>query len=467
MYSKYYVTLLLILSCKLSYTQLIVETPKLNEADFITLVKNYHPISLQADLIPQKGALTIQSARGAFDPLLFTYIDEKNYAGKEYYQELASGIKFPTSFLGWEFKLGLNRNKGYYLNPENQTPSNGLWSFGLSIPLLQGVFTDQRRNSLQQAKITAKLSVAERRQVINNLLKEALESYWNWVMAFRQKKAIEKAYRLSQERLSAVKDAFTMGERAAIDTLEATLQVQIRAGNLEQSNNDWLKATLELSNFIWAENNQPLVIAPNTEPSLNVLKHNSINIDSLIEITIAQHPDLLYYQLKIASLKQDQQWYNEKLKPKLNVQYNLLEESFTNHSLNTIDYRNYKIGIEFSMPLFLRKERSDKKTNALKITENELSLQSKRQAITTKIKQYQIETENLSRQIKINHSIIKQYEDLLNAEILNYDLGESNLFMINSRETNLINAQLKLIEIENKYVKTKTALKWAAGILID
>ena len=47
---------------------------------------------------------------------------------------------------------------------------------------------------------------------------------------------------------------------------------------------------------------------------------------------------------------------------------------------------------------------------------------------------------------------------MLSAEERKFTFGESSIFLINSRERNLIDSQLKAIDLQNKYLKTKAKL---------
>ncbi len=44
-----------------------------------------------------------------------------------------------------------------------------------------------------------------------------------------------------------------------------------------------------------------------------------------------------------------------------------------------------------------------------------------------------------------------------------FENGESSLFLINTREMNLLNNQIKLYELKTKQAKTHLTLQWAAG----
>jgi len=54
--------------------------------------------------------------------------------------------------------------------------------------------------------------------------------------------------------------------------------------------------------------------------------------------------------------------------------------------------------------------------------------------------------------------IVKDYAQLLTAEERKFNLGESSVFLVNTRERTLIDTELKQIGLEAKRFKTKVAL---------
>nr|WP_181855213.1 hypothetical protein [Winogradskyella sp. KYW1333] len=54
--------------------------------------------------------------------------------------------------------------------------------------------------------------------------------------------------------------------------------------------------------------------------------------------------------------------------------------------------------------------------------------------------------------------MVTDYERMLEAEELKFQLGESSLFLVNSRESKLIDGQLKAVSIQNKFFNTKAKL---------
>jgi hypothetical protein len=92
-----------------------------------------------------------------------------------------SSFKIPTWY-GIEVKAGFEDNEGYYLNPQNKTPNNGLAALGISVPIGQGLLINQRMADLQKAKIQVRLSQAEQKcsmlQLLISIGKKTLKSIY-------------------------------------------------------------------------------------------------------------------------------------------------------------------------------------------------------------------------------------------------------------------------------------------------
>jgi outer membrane protein TolC len=123
------------------------------------------------------------------------------------------------------------------------------------------------------------------------------------------------------------------------------------------------------------------------------------------------------------------------------------------------------MGIQFSMPLFLRKARGETKVYKYKISQKELQLQYKQAEIIYKVSRAENELQAYQEIIQVQNQSVNDYESLLNGERTLFDLGESSLFMVNSREMKFIKSQLKLNEILKKKNKSQLKIQHAQGIL--
>ena len=57
----------------------------------------------------------------------------------------------------------------------------------------------------------------------------------------------------------------------------------------------------------------------------------------------------------------------------------------------------------------------------------------------------------ISKQKDLAKNLVKDNKTMLNAEERLFTIGESSLFLINTRENNLVSAQLAQIALENRY----------------
>ncbi len=436
-------------------------------SEYLGYVKNYHPIVKQANLVINASEAKLLKARGAFDPKIEVDFDKKEFKEKEYYNQLNGAFKIPTWY-GLEFKGNFEQNDGLFLNPENNVPLDGLYSAGVSASLLKGFLMNKRMASLKQAKFFLNQTQEDQQILVNQILYDASLSYFNWLKTFNEKKVFEAFLKNAEVRFKATKRAFVQGEKPAIDTTEAIITLNSRKLSLEKARIKLVKSSLELSNFLWLNDNTPVELQESIIPDVdtfnsidatfNIALFNNENFD------IDNHPKIRSLEFKIKSLDVDRRLKRNNLLPQLDVQYNFLTENA--NQLNTLNQQNYKGGINFKVPLFLRKERGDLKLAKIKLQDVALENEVARVTIKNKVNAIQQELTSYRTQNDLTVTIVRDYETLLKAEDRKFFLGESSLFLVNYREVKLIDSKLKAIDLENNFFKTKAKLFKAAVISI-
>ena len=418
--------------------------------EFLGYVKKYHPLVKQADLKLNEAQANLMQARGAFDPKIEVDFNEKQFKDNQYYSILNSSFKIPTWY-GIELKAGFDNSEGIYVNPENTLPNSGLTSFGISVPVGQGLFINQRMADLRKAKIARNLNVAERNLQAVEVIYEASVSYVNWKRSYDEVKLYETYLENALIRYNGVSKLIEEGDKPAIDSVEAGIAVKTRRLNLEDAKLKLTKAKLELSNYLWLENNIPLELNDNLFPDATLSKtiKEVLQINELGTIDLDNHPKIQALDAKIALLKVDRKLKANALLPKLDLSYNYLSEP---SYIDNYRFEDYKIGVNFSFPIFLRKERGSLKLADLKIQDSEFGLQLERKNLENKIKAQQQEITSLEKQREYIRKLIQDYNTLLNAEDRLFEMGESSLFVINSRENTLVSSQINEIALENRYL---------------
>lgn len=427
--------------------------------EYLGLVKQNHPVAKQAQLKITEAQAKLLKARGAFDPKIAIDWDTKEFKDSDYYNILNSSFKIPTWF-GIELAAGFERNSGVFLNPERNVPENGLYKAGISVPLGQGLFINDRMAGLRQAQITQDLNEAERQIQVNNIIYDASLAYFEWYVAYKEVQLFENALEQAEVRLRGIKRRAITGDLPGIDTLEAGIIQQSRALSLEKSNLKLIKKRLELSNFLWIGNNIPVELEDNIDPqeisSEDIDNTLSTNLIVLEDYNIQNHPKLRALNFKLDKLNIDRRLKAEMLKPQLDLKYNFLNENVSN--IDDFNVGEYTFGLQFKLPIFLRKERGALRMAKVKIQDAEYDLELTNTTLNNKINATENEILSYNRQLDASLSIVNDYEVLLRGEERKFSFGESSIFLINSREVKFIESQIKYLESYKNLLDSKAKL---------
>lgn len=436
--------------------------------DFIRVVMNFHPVARQAGLLQDAANAELMKQKGALDPKLVSMYEEKNYSEKNYLRAFTAEMKIPTWF-GPEIKAGYESILGDVVNPESRTPSAGLPYAGISVPLGQGLFIDSRRAAIKAARIGQDLALAERIKLVNKLYLEAGKEYWDWTAKYRRLSLQRLGLVLAIDRFKAVRERVLQGDLAGLDTVEAKVEVQNRTILYLQASLDNKNALFDLSNFLWNENMAPLEIDTTWIPTDTIFENTTL-LDSLtawVSFASLNHPDIRITQNKLAQGTLYLKNSKDQLKPDLRLNYNLLGESAlvnaTSPAWNFLQ-NNYKWGITFSYPLLLRKERASVNLARISLTRSRLELDLKRKNIETDIFMSHNKLAQQVRQRNELQDLIRYALLLRDGEQSRFIGGESSFFLVNTREINLINQQIRMAELIASLRKSELEMMHASGL---
>lgn len=456
----------LLLACAVSLRA--QEPPLLTWPEFWQQVVQHHPLAQRAALLPAIAAQEVRAARGLFDPKLYASLEEKQFDGKQYYRYGSGGIKVPSAF-ALTGKAEYNISEGTYINPERRLPEQGQAVLGLSLPLLQGLWIDERRYTLRSARQQQQINAAQAEALRLDLYLEAAKAYWSWSAAYYAQQIVAEALALSRENLINVQAGFEVGDEPAIDTLEAFLQVQTRELELAAAQLELANALTELQAYHWTADGLPASPLPAVQPQPPALNTAAADWLNLRATSLPQHPVLRMTRAKLDQLELERRWKREQLKPRLDAEYNLLGRGTDltpiadQEGVRDLLLRNYKYGLTFEFPLLLRKARAGIALTELKITDTNWQLLQKQRELEAKFDIYAEQVRNLQAQLANFATAISGYEQLLAAEREKFAIGESSVFLLNSRIQKLLDARLKWLKLQSELEKARAALRVAAG----
>jgi len=425
--------------------------------EYLGYVKKYHPLVSRANLEIDKAEAVLMQARGGFDPKIELDFDKKQFRGSEYYSILNSSFKIPTWY-GIEIKAAFDDAEGIYLNPQNSAPNQGITSLGISLPLAQGLFINQRMADLRNAKLQIQLSVSQQHLLSLEVLYNSSIAYFSWLRNFNEVEMYKEYLSYAQERYKGVQKLIEQGDKPAIDSIETGISVKNRQLNLENAVLKLFKSRLELANYLWI-NGTPIEPAETLKPERNLTS----NIEEILSTRdlydtqdiISGHPKLRMLETKIDMLNVERKLKANFLLPKIDLGYNFLSGPSYFDSFRPDDY---KFGINFSFPVFLRQERGALNLAKFKVQETNFELQQERLQIKNKIDSQIGEKASFRKQTGLINNLVKDYQRMLEAEERLFSFGESSIFILNTRESNLITAKIEQFALENSFLVSNADL---------
>ncbi len=449
-----------------------IDTTMFPAQTFYEIIRQNHPIIRQAGLFGEEARQVLIQARGAFDPKLVTHYDRKEFGNDLYYDHWQNKLAVPIWPGGIDLNISYDRNdpRGRYINPEERTPPTGLTGVGLSLPIGKTMLIDARRNAVRQARLAQTMAEADRLSLVNKTLYDAAKSYWDWFLAHQQRVLLTEGIELAKTRFVALRTQALLGEIATIDTTEALITVQDRLVQQQQAILDERNARLRVNTFLWNPEGQPTELPEQTIPQLS---SPLIPADTLLQPLLAQaaqqHPELLKLDTKIGQLTLEERWRQALVQPQIAVSASLLsqtpsvDERYDWSSYYAFRPQNYKVGLDLVFPLFLRKERGKLREVQLKNQQTVLERQQTGRDVMYGVQSAYNQLQLLARQVVIQQQTIQNQTILLRGEQAKFELGESSLFLINSRESKLIDLRIKGEELKAKYQKAVAQLYYAAG----
>lgn len=445
------------------------EPPRLPFGTYIDLLMRNHPVMQQAALLPDYAKAEVRMARGAFDPVVMGGIDQKYFDGKEYFTVLSSALKVPTS-LPFDPKVSVERGVGQYVNPQFSTSAgNYQIGTGVSLPIGRGLIMDERRAVLQQALAFKGIAYAEQIKMANYALMASIKDYYEWAMAYQELLLMDRSQQIAKVLFDRVLMDYSFGEASVVDTIQAKITLQTRMADFQQVRFKYFASGYKLSMHLWSDQGEPLELRENTIPDtlFTVFQFpDDAQIGRWLTWASENHPEILKLTGKMEQLEVESRLNKEFLKPRIDLSYTLLNAPYA-PSGDWVSPRwgdNYKLGMDVYMPLFLRKERGKLALTNLKLQETNLEVSYQRNRVINNLLTKKAELDMSQVLVRQFSDMAANYERLLEAEFLNLETGESDLFKLNIQQDKYIESQMKYLKTYYQLEKLKMEILNDAGL---
>jgi outer membrane protein TolC len=294
----------------LAVSRILLEEARYN----VTGAKGYYDPRLGLNAYRQRSTIPIASLIGGA-------------ANGELTQEqyLADPQVSGASWFGGTYKLDFSSSRQtsdstfLSLNPQFPTSLN----LNLTQPLWRGLFYDDNRHRLQVAKGNVRLTDAQLRQRVIEIVTQAVESYWELDFAYRNLEVQIEAVRLAEQQDGSNRRQVEQGLLAPIDVVATQTQVATFQQNVFTAQQALTSAENALKVLMLADRTDLMwgmaLVQEQAQDSGDTLP----SLDDAIKTALAKRPELAESAISIELNRYDTRLSREQAKPQIDAYANL------------------------------------------------------------------------------------------------------------------------------------------------
>lgn len=413
---------------------------------------------LERDLA--SGRLT--QAMGAFD----TSLVAKGGSRVEGYYDARTG----STLLEQPLATGDTVYGGYRISDgalpdydKDRTQDSGELVFGGRVPLLRDRSVDRRRTGVRQAEIDVLLADPTILRARIDYVRAATRTYFTWIAAGRRLRVANELLRLATDRVAALQQGVDRQFLAPIDLVDNERLIAQRRGFVVGAERQFQQVALEMSLFLRAEDDAPIVAGPERLPD-QLTQPEPLTGDQRDDVgkAIRQRPELRRFQLLLDRARADLELAENQTLPNLDL---VIEAA---RSLSDGPYTDREdmelwIGGELKLPLQRRDARGRREQAIAKLSQTLIDERFARDRIVAEVVDARSAVRAAHEQIAQARRNVELARELVAAEQRSFELGRSDLLRIQLREVQLADAQVQEIDAQLSYARARADLRAALG----
>ncbi|MCI0338084.1 MAG: TolC family protein [Acidobacteria bacterium] len=434
------------------------------------------------------------AAQGVYDPLTTSMINYNSVTAAN--TRLFSGTSAPATTSdtttynfgieqmieksGGLFKINFNnrRNENNFgqLSPE-YSPA---LSFQISQPIFKNFAVDQNRRQIRVSKKRLDLSDAIFRQKTIEIISRVQQAYWSLALAIQNEKIVRESVELAETQMRNNQRQVDVGTLAPIDVINAATLVETRRTQVFQTMNGVAQAENELK-FLTADGPTADLWNAKIEPV------ESFDVQPVVlpladaqRLAVENRPELKQLGLQKEINLIDIDFFRNQAKPQIDfiasytmngvggaprvsaadVAPNFIGGYGTSLSnLFKNDFRNWVVGVNFSLPLRNRTARAN--LGRAQVTEKQIESQTRRllQNMEVEVRNAVQAVETAKLRIESSREARKYAKQQLDGEERRFAAGLSTTFFVLQRQTDLSQARFTELQALADYNRSIAELQ--------
>ena len=384
-------------------------------------------------------------AQGAFDSKL--KLENKDWATGYYDANISKvSIERPLGLLGSSISVGHQRTSGLLpiYQDEFNTLSDGEYFVNLQFELLRNRSIDQDRLNVANSKIMESLQKLQFQLEQTEILRNARIAYAKLIASALTMDTYEKLLQLALNRQKAIETKVKRGDLAKIYLTENQQYIAKRKVDLIKAKQKFESSVQYFGLFYRDSNGVPIYIAKeDINHNLNKFNPEELSKEEF-NLALQNNPHFKIFNLKLDSQENVIDFKSNQTLPKLSIKVGSSQNN--GDGPKNLQEQENIIALNLEIPIERRKIDSDFAMSKIKLKQ-----------IKFKQKMFQDNFYNQFRTLQLRiHANQSALETIINevsyatileeAERVKFEQGASDFFVLNLREQNSVDAQIKRIQ---------------------
>jgi len=360
----------------------------------------------------------------------------------------------PIAPFGGEVFASYRLSDGRFPIYENIYNTNELGEFkvGALLSLLRNRRIDQRRFSVEDTRLSASQARLDVLLVQLNVQFEALRAYWRWVAAGNEVRVYANLLEIAEARAVGLARQVDAGAQPAIALTENEQNLILRRSLLVEAQRSFTTAANSLSFYLRDENGTLIVPSRDQLPEAEALEQLP-DMQSLMAMArndiLDQRPELRNFRIQLERARNRVELRRNDMKPNLDVSVELSRDfGPIGDGGPTFDSTDTVVGLTFSVPLQRRMARGAVQRAEAELREIELREQRTADQIRVELDNILVNLNASLQSASLANDEVEQRTTMVDAERKRFRLGAGNFFLVNVREEDAANAQVRAIRAE-------------------
>lgn len=418
----------------------------------LTSSMHHYPMILESLKNVEAAKMKVKAALGAFDLKLKAESDTRPQG---YYDGASTDIVLekPLPYINSKIYMGHKSSEGEFPSYEGKvnTLDGGETRAGLSFSLWQDRDIDSRRLKVRLKTLNLSNKELKALEVQIKVKQSASKAYWEWVASGNAYKVHENLLKIALKRDKGLRERISKGDLAKIYQTENQQYIVKRKTKVIASFLKYQESTLSLSLFLRDKEGRPLLASDKLLPSkmYGEVKILQTQMEQLQKLALKNGPNLLHLDNTIKMLELEEQFGENKLKPRLDFSLEVSRDS--GNGAESLQGTENRALLKFEIPI--ERNLGTGELRAARLKKEGLILKKR-----LTVEKMQIDTQKLLYRInaavdKINNTDqeVQFASTLQKAEIQKFDSGASDFFVVNLREQNTADAKIKNIKAHLSY----------------